>query len=254
MTTVFPHISDMTPDDCKRVTDVTCLGLVYGTLTTLRCMPPRDRGTIVQVGSALAYRSVLLQSAYCVAKNALVGFTDSLRSELIHDRSQCARDCCGHASRQYTAVQLMQVAHALQGATGAADIPAGGVRGGGVLGCPPAPSRSLRRLATARAIWASASCPAFLDRVAAKLAWDGLFYDGAANPDGPNNLHQPVPGHQSARTGISTAALVRTAGSYSPLCRRAHLRQVFPMCSARPFACWRVARRRLPPARGRWSE
>jgi short chain dehydrogenase len=175
MTTVFWHISDMPPDDCKRVTDVTCLGFVYGTLTTLRRMPPRDRGTIVQVGLALAYRSVLLQSAYCVAKNALVGFTDSLRSELIHDRSQCSRDGCAHASRQYTAVQLVQVAHALQGATGAADIPAGGVRGGGVLGCPPAPSRSLRRLATARAIWASASCPAFLDRVAAKLAWDGLF-------------------------------------------------------------------------------
>jgi hypothetical protein len=67
--------------------------------------------------------------------------------------------------------------------------------------------------------------PGVLNHLAAKLAWDGLFYDGAADPDAPNNLHEPVPGHQSAGMGISTAALVRTAGSYSSVCRRAQLRQ-----------------------------
>jgi short chain dehydrogenase len=78
----------MTPEEYRRVTEVTYLGCVHGTLAALKRMKPRDRGTIVQVGSALAYRSVPLQSAYCAAKSAIVGFTDSLRSELIHDGSQ----------------------------------------------------------------------------------------------------------------------------------------------------------------------
>ena len=87
MTTVFSPVKEMTPDEFKRVTEVTYLGFVYGTLAALKRMLPRDRGTIVQVGSALAYRSIPLQSAYCAAKHAMVGFTDSLRSELIHDGS-----------------------------------------------------------------------------------------------------------------------------------------------------------------------
>src|SRR5438067_9151476 len=87
MTTVFSPVAEMTPEDYKRVTDVTYLGFVYGTLAALKRMRPRERGTIVQVGSALAYRSIPLQSAYCAAKHAMVGFTDSLRSELIHDHS-----------------------------------------------------------------------------------------------------------------------------------------------------------------------
>src|SRR5437763_6998879 len=88
MTTVFSPVREMTADDYKRVTDVTYLGFVYGTLAALKRMQPRDRGTIVQIGSALAYRSIPLQSAYCAAKHAMVGFTDSLRAELIHDQSQ----------------------------------------------------------------------------------------------------------------------------------------------------------------------
>jgi NAD(P)-dependent dehydrogenase (short-subunit alcohol dehydrogenase family) len=87
MASVFSPILQMTPEEFKRVTDVTYLGYVYGTLAALRRMQPRDRGMIVQVGSALAYRSIPLQSAYCAAKHAVRGFTDSLRCELIHDRS-----------------------------------------------------------------------------------------------------------------------------------------------------------------------
>jgi NAD(P)-dependent dehydrogenase (short-subunit alcohol dehydrogenase family) len=87
MTSVFSPIREMTADEFKRVTEVTYLGVVHGTLAALKRMRPRDRGTIVQVGSALAYRSIPLQSAYCAAKHAVAGFTDSLRCELIHDRS-----------------------------------------------------------------------------------------------------------------------------------------------------------------------
>lgn len=87
MVSVFSPVKEMTPEEYKRVTEVTYLGVVYGTLAALKRMLPRDRGVIVQVGSALAYRGIPLQSAYCAAKHAIQGFTDSLRSELIHDRS-----------------------------------------------------------------------------------------------------------------------------------------------------------------------
>ncbi|MFZ0734806.1 MAG: SDR family oxidoreductase [Candidatus Sulfotelmatobacter sp.] len=87
MASVFSPIKEMLPEEYKRVTEVTYLGAVYGTLAALKRMLPRDRGTIVQVGSALAYRSIPLQSAYCAAKHAIAGFTDSLRCELIHDNS-----------------------------------------------------------------------------------------------------------------------------------------------------------------------
>ena len=88
MTSVFSPIKEMTADEFRRVTDVTYLGVVYGTLAALRRMLPRDRGSIVQVGSALAYRGIPLQAAYCGAKHAIQGFCDSLRAELLHDRSR----------------------------------------------------------------------------------------------------------------------------------------------------------------------
>jgi NAD(P)-dependent dehydrogenase (short-subunit alcohol dehydrogenase family) len=87
MVSVLSPALDMTADEFRRVTDVTYLGYVYGTLAALRRMRPRNRGMIVQVGSALAYRAIPLQSAYCGAKHAVEGFTESLRSELIHDGS-----------------------------------------------------------------------------------------------------------------------------------------------------------------------
>jgi short-subunit dehydrogenase len=87
MCSVFSPVKEMTAADYRRVTEVTYLGYVHGTLAALRRMLPRDRGTIVQVGSALAYRGIPLQSAYCAAKHAVQGFNDSLRAELIHDAS-----------------------------------------------------------------------------------------------------------------------------------------------------------------------
>src|SRR5438094_9404407 len=87
MVSVFSPIKEMTPEEFRRVTEVTYLGCVYGTLAALKRMLPRDHGTIVQVGSALAYRGIPLQSAYCAAKHAIQGFCDSLRCELLHDKS-----------------------------------------------------------------------------------------------------------------------------------------------------------------------
>lgn len=87
MVSVFSPIKEMSAAEYKRVTEVTYLGYVYGTLAALNYMLPRDKGMIIQVGSALAYRGIPLQSAYCAAKHAVQGFHDSLLSELIHDKS-----------------------------------------------------------------------------------------------------------------------------------------------------------------------
>ncbi len=87
MTTVFSPFLKMTPHEFRRVTEVCYLGCVYGTMAALGRMVPRDRGVVVQVGSALAYRAIPLQSGYCGAKHAIQGFTESIRSELLHDGS-----------------------------------------------------------------------------------------------------------------------------------------------------------------------
>jgi NADP-dependent 3-hydroxy acid dehydrogenase YdfG len=88
MASVFAPVHEIEPDEFRRVTEVTYLGQVYGTMAALRRMRPRDRGTIVNVGSALAYRGIPLQSAYCGAKFGVRGFTDALRTELMHDGSK----------------------------------------------------------------------------------------------------------------------------------------------------------------------
>jgi NADP-dependent 3-hydroxy acid dehydrogenase YdfG len=90
MVTVFSPVWRITPEEFRRVTEVTYLGTVHGTMAALRHMRPRNRGTIINVGSALAYRAIPLQAAYCGGKHAIRGFTNSLRSELIHARSAVA--------------------------------------------------------------------------------------------------------------------------------------------------------------------
>jgi NADP-dependent 3-hydroxy acid dehydrogenase YdfG len=85
MTTVFGRIAQISPEEYRRVTDVTYHGVVWGTMAAVEVMRPRKRGTIVQVGSALAHRAIPLQAAYCGAKHAMRAFTDSLRSELIEE-------------------------------------------------------------------------------------------------------------------------------------------------------------------------
>jgi NAD(P)-dependent dehydrogenase (short-subunit alcohol dehydrogenase family) len=86
-TSVFSPFDQIKPEEYRRVTEVSYLGYVYGTMAALKHMKPRDRGTIVQVGSALAYRGIPLQSAYCGAKHAIQGFHEALRCELLHDKS-----------------------------------------------------------------------------------------------------------------------------------------------------------------------
>ena len=127
-TSVFAPFDEIEPDEFRRVTEVSYLGYVYGTMAALQRMKPRDRGTIVQVGSALAYRGIPLQTAYCGAKHAIQGFHESLRCELLHEKSNV------HVTMvQMPAVNTPQFSWVLSrlprhAAAGAADLPAGGRR------------------------------------------------------------------------------------------------------------------------------
>jgi NAD(P)-dependent dehydrogenase (short-subunit alcohol dehydrogenase family) len=198
MTTVFSPFHEMSGEDFKRVTEVTYLGCVYGTMAALKRMRPRNRGTIVQVGSALAYRSIPLQSAYCGAKHAIVGFTDSIRSELIHDHNQVHLTMVQMPALntpQFTWCKTTMPRKAqpvppiYQPEVGAEAVYwAAHQRHREVfVGWP-----------TTRAILGQRFIPGILDHLAAQLAWDGQMYDGPSDPDQPVNLYAPVPGHQAA--------------------------------------------------------
>jgi NAD(P)-dependent dehydrogenase (short-subunit alcohol dehydrogenase family) len=198
MTSVFSPVKEMTADEFKRVTEVTYLGYVHGTLAALNRMLPRDRGTIVQVGSALAYRSIPLQAAYCAAKHAIVGFTDSLRCELIHDGSQI-RLTAVHMpalnTPQFNWVKSrlprkpQPVPPIFQPEVGAEAIywAAHHDRRELWVGWP-----------TVQAIVGDMVAPGLLDRILATRAYEGQQYDGAVDPNRPSNLWESAPGDYGA--------------------------------------------------------
>jgi NAD(P)-dependent dehydrogenase (short-subunit alcohol dehydrogenase family) len=199
MATVFCEALSVSPEDFRRATDVTYLGAVWGTLAALRRMKPRDRGTVVQVGSALAYRSIPLQAAYCGAKSALRGFTDSLRSELIHDRSRV----------HLTMVQLgaFNTPQFDWGRTCATRKP----RPVGTVYQPEVAAEAIywasqhrrRELwvgwAAVQAILGQRFVAPYLDRRLAHEAWDGQFSDEPLPAGRKDNLYEPVPGDAGAR-------------------------------------------------------
>ncbi len=198
MTTVFSPIKEMSPDEFQRVTEVTYLGFVYGTLAALKRMLPRDRGTIVQVGSALAYRSIPLQAAYCAAKHAIVGFTDSLRCELIHDGSH-VRVTLVHMPALNTPQFTWCKSRMPRKAQPVPPIYQPEVGAEAVYWAAHHHRRELFvGWPTVKAIWGQRFIPGLLDHYLAKMAWDGQMYDGARDPSQPNDLYAPVPGHQGA--------------------------------------------------------
>ena len=146
MVSVFSPAKEMTAEEYRRVTEVTYLGYVHGTLAALRRMLPRDRGMIVQVGSALGYRGIPLQSAYCGAKHAIQGFTESVRCELIHDGSNVKITMVHLPAMNTPQSRWAKSPPAAQAAAGAADLPAGGRRRRHRLGRPPLPPRVERRV------------------------------------------------------------------------------------------------------------
>src|SRR5579884_557771 len=206
MTTVFSPIKETTPDEFKRVTEVTYLGFVYGTLAALKRMLPRDRGTIVQVGSALAYRSIPLQAAYCAAKHAMVGFTDSLRCELIHDGSHVQVSVVHMPALNTPQFDWVKsrlprkpqpVPPIFQPEVGAEAV---------YWAAHHHPRELLVGWPTVEAVWAQKFIPGLLDRYLAATGYDSQQYDGLADPNRPNNLWEPVPGPYSAHGDFDSRA------------------------------------------------
>ncbi|HEX5417323.1 MAG TPA: SDR family oxidoreductase [Chloroflexota bacterium] len=194
MVSVFSPVKEMQADEYRRVTEVTYLGYVYGTLAALHRMLPRDHGTIVQVGSALAYRSIPLQSAYCAAKHAIVGFTSSLRTELLHDSSNVKVSMV-----QMPAMNTPQFSWVLSRLPRKPQpVPPIFQPEVGARAVYDAAHRHPRELLvgwpTVKAVWGQKFFPGFLDHYLARTGYDSQQYDGAANPDRPNNLWNSVPG------------------------------------------------------------
>jgi NAD(P)-dependent dehydrogenase (short-subunit alcohol dehydrogenase family) len=193
---VFSPVRQMTAADYRRVTEVTYLGFVHGTLTALRRMLPRDRGVVVQVGSALAYRGIPLQSAYCAAKHAIQGFTESVRCELIHDGSNV----------KITMVQ-MPALNTPQFAWSKNRMP---------RKPQPVPPIYQPEVAADAIVWAAHHyrrewyvggstavvitgnkvAPGLGDYYLGSQGYESQMHDGADDPNRPNNLYEPVDQHE----------------------------------------------------------
>jgi NAD(P)-dependent dehydrogenase (short-subunit alcohol dehydrogenase family) len=211
MASVFSPIRAMTSHEFRRVTEVTYLGVVHGTQAALRRMLPRDRGLIVQVSSALAYRAIPIQSAYCAAKHAVLGFTDALRCELLHDRSRVkvtmvhlpavntpqfdwAENHLSH--RPAPPDPLYQPEVAARGIAFAIDNPRRDVYVGST---------------TVAALYAQRFVPGLTDRYLARKAWEGQFADELDDPGRPSNLWDPLPGDHGAHGRFDDRAVDRSA-------------------------------------------
>lgn len=199
MTTVFAPTWEITPDEFRRATEVTYLGFVYGTMAALKRMRPRNQGSIVQVGSALAYRSIPLQAPYCGAKHAMVGFTDSLRSELIHEKSRVhitvvhlpamntpQFDWCRSRlpNHPQPVPPIFEPAVAARAVVWAAHHRRREIYVG---------------FSTMKAIYAQKIAPGFADWYLGRTGFKAQQTDEPVSPDRPDNLFEPVPGDFSAR-------------------------------------------------------
>ena len=206
MTSVFAPIKEMTPEEFRRVTEVTYLGYVYGTLAALKRMLPRNRGIIVQVGSALAYRGIPLQAAYCAAKHAIQGFCDSLRCELIHDNSAVRVTML-----QMPALNTPQFgwvkSRLRRRAQPVPPIFQPEVAAEAIYFAAHNPKREFYvGLPSLEAIVANKIAPGFLDQYLARTGYDSQQHDGPEDPNRPNNLWQPVPGDHGAHGAFDALA------------------------------------------------
>jgi short-subunit dehydrogenase len=198
MVSVFSPVREMKADEFRRVMEVNYLGYVHGTLAALRFMVPRNRGVIVQVSSALAFRSIPLQSAYCASKRAIVGFTESLRSELIHDGSKVEVTMVHLPAvntphfewvrtRLPNEPQPLPPVYQPEVAAKAILWAAGHRRRDVTVG-----------FSTAKAINANKLFPGLLDRLLARKAYREQQADAPVDPNRPDNLYAPVPEDRGA--------------------------------------------------------
>jgi short-subunit dehydrogenase len=198
MTSVFAPARTLSGDEVRRVTEVTYLGTVHGTLAALRRMVPRDHGTIVQVGSALAYRAIPLQAAYCGAKHAARGFTDAVRCELLHEGSR-VRITTVHLPAINTP-QFQQVRTRLpRQAQPVPPIFQPEVAAKAIVWASEHPRRELFvGWSSLKAVFLNKAVPALADRYLARTAYDGQQTDEPVPNDPVDNLTEPLPGDLGA--------------------------------------------------------
>ncbi len=237
MVTVFSPVALLRPEEVRRVTEVTYLGTVNGTLSALRRMTSRNRGTIVQVGSALAYRSIPLQAPYCGAKAAIRGFTDSLRTELLHSGSHV----------RVTMVQMpalntpqfdwcrARVSHKPQPVP---PIFEPEVAARAIVWA----SRHHRRevfvgTSTVAAIWGNRFIAPLLDRYLARSAYRAQLAPEQIEPNRRDNLWQTVPGDHGAHGRFTD----RASGTSGELWMSTHRGLLLTACAAGAGLAWIAA-------------
>lgn len=206
MVSVLSPVTKMTADEYRRVTEVTYLGYVWGTMSALKRMLPRKRGAIVQIGSALAYRAIPLQSAYCAAKHAVVGFTESLRCELLHDKSKV----------NVTMVQLPGINTPqfewIRNRLPNTPQPLGTVFQPEVAArAAYAASRTRRReifvgMPALKPVLGDRLAPGLMDHYMASIVYEGHQTDTPENPNRSDNLYTPVAGDHGARGRFNARA------------------------------------------------
>jgi NAD(P)-dependent dehydrogenase (short-subunit alcohol dehydrogenase family) len=206
MTTVFGRFESITPEQFERVTQVTYLGYVWGTRAALDRMMPRNRGTIVQVGSALAYRSIPLQSAYCGAKHAIVGFTDSIRSELLHDKREIDIACV-----HLPAVNTPQFGwcenHMDFEAQPVPPIFQPEIIASSIFHTAHSPKREVfLGWPTVKAVLGQKLVPGYADRYLARHGLDAQYTKQRREPGRPSNLMAPGAGDQGAHGAFDDRA------------------------------------------------
>ena len=198
MVSVFAPFMEMAPEEFERVIEVTFMGYVWGTRTALQHMIPRNQGVVVQVGSALAYRGIPLQSAYCAAKHAIQGFNDSLRAELYHDHRNiriCMVQLPAVNTPQFDWVrsrlphQAQPVPPVYQPEVAADAVVYAATHGRRevYVGMP-----------AVKAIWANKFFPGLLDWYLGRTGYKSQQTDQPKDPNAPDNLLAPVPGDHGA--------------------------------------------------------
>jgi NAD(P)-dependent dehydrogenase (short-subunit alcohol dehydrogenase family) len=209
MATIVGAFEDIRPEDFRRVMDVTLMGYVHGTQAALEVMRPANRGAIVQVGSALAYRAIPLQSAYCAAKFAIRGFTDSLRSELIHQGSAVTLSML-----QMPGMNTLQF-------DWARNLFRNKYQPVGDVFDPEVAAEAAWRAVKdgPRELWVGGSAiqaivgdllfPPLLDRMLARTAWEGQITSTPETPGRPDNLYAPVEAAVGARGRFGAKAKPR---------------------------------------------
>jgi NAD(P)-dependent dehydrogenase (short-subunit alcohol dehydrogenase family) len=248
MVTIFAPVHEIEPQEFRRVTEVTYLGQVHGTLAALKHMRARDRGTIVQVGSALSYRAIPLQSAYCAAKFAVRGFTDSLRCELAHQGSRIRISMV-----QLPAVNTPQFDWARSRMSRRAQpLPP--------IFQPEAIAREIVRAAqeAPRELWIGGSAlkaiigtmllPGLGDRLLAREGYGGQLTNEPRDESRPDNLFVPPDGDRGAHGRFDQRARPDVLGFDPSRLRAGALCLVLGLITG-AFALGRLGGRALEPAR-----